>query len=176
MSRALKCEFSLNSLYDKDVLRSVFSTPVCCVNKHIRNFLFGTFRRLDFLGVRPRLSTEQFFLRSFFLRLVLISVSRAQPSRIPDRFPEAFLGDFLAPLLSAEPGLQSEKSLTSMGRPFGSGMRGTPLPWVRGISGDNSPNLFSDYSLLFCATIFTPARLSCFIRESVRDFSLKFLR
>ena len=139
-------------------------------------FPFRNFSTFGFSGRMPKAFYRQFFRRNFFLRLVLISVSRAQPSRIPDRFPEGFLKDFLAPLLSAEPGLQSEKSLTSMGRPFGSGMRGTPLPWVRGISGDNSPNLFSDYSLLFCATIFTPAGLSCPIREFVRDFSLKFLR
>ena len=119
-------------------------------------FPFRNFSTFGFSGRTPKAFYRTIFLRSFFLRLVLVSVSRAQPSRIPDQFPEAFLGDFLAPLLSAEPGLQSEKSLTSMGRPFGSGMRGTPLPWVRGISGDNSPNLFSDYSLfILCNYIYT---------------------
>ena len=140
-------------------------------------FPFRNFSTFGFSGRTPKAFYRTIFPKKFLLETRSdLCVEGSALFLIPNRFPEAFLGDFLAPLLSAEPGLQSEKSLTSMGRPFGSGMRGTPLPWVRGISGDSSPNLFSDCSLLFCATIFTPARLSCFIRESVRDFSLKFLR
>ena len=65
MSRALNCEFSLNSLYYKVVLRSLFSTPVCLYKQTYSKLLVRSFSTFGFSGREPKAFYRTTFPKKF---------------------------------------------------------------------------------------------------------------